>query len=75
MRPALAVCDPEQETKFRERLGETYTVRRMPLRAWWVEDVEGVKASDVLNWFFTRQAWSPIGATDVMVFEAPQGSR
>jgi uncharacterized protein (TIGR03663 family) len=70
--PPLAVCDPEQEAKFRERLGESYTVRRMPLRAWWVEDVEGVNAADVVTWFFTRRAWSPIGATDVMVFEAPK---
>jgi uncharacterized protein (TIGR03663 family) len=72
MHPALAVCDPEQEAKFREVLGESYTVRRIPLRAWWVEDVEGVKASSVLRWFFTRRTWSPIGATDVMVFEAPK---
>jgi hypothetical protein len=42
----------------------------MPFRAWWVEDVPGVKASDVVKWFLTRKAWSPIGATDVMVFEA-----
>jgi uncharacterized protein (TIGR03663 family) len=70
MRPDLAVCDPEKEAAFRERLGEGYTVRRMPFRAWWVEDVEGVKATDVVRWFFTRLAWSPIGATDVMVFEA-----
>jgi hypothetical protein len=70
MRPDVAVCDPEKETAFRERLGEGYTVRRMPFRAWWVEDVPGVKASDVVKWFLTRKAWSPIGATDVMVFEA-----
>lgn len=70
MRPDLAVCDPEKETAFRERLGGGYTVRRMPFRAWWVEDVAGVKASDIVKWFLTRNAWSPIGATDVMVFEA-----
>lgn len=70
MRPPLVVCDPEQEAKFRERLGDGYTMRRIPLRAWWVEDVEGVNASDVVTWFLTRRAWSPIGATDVLVFES-----
>ena len=69
MRPPIVVCDPEQEAKFRERLGDGYTMRRVPLRAWWVENVEGVNPSDIVTWFLTRRAWSPIGATDVLVFE------
>jgi uncharacterized protein (TIGR03663 family) len=69
MHPPVVVCDPEQEAKFRERLGAGYTMRRVPLRAWWVEDVEGVKPSDIVTWFLTRRAWSPIGATEVLVFE------
>ncbi len=40
-------------------------VRRIPLRAWWVEDAAGVTPAAVVRWFFTRLAWSPIGATDV----------
>jgi uncharacterized protein (TIGR03663 family) len=70
MRPDVAVCDPEKEATFRQRLGEGYSARRMPFRAWWVEDVPGVNAAAVAKWFFTREAWSPIGSTDVMVFEA-----
>jgi uncharacterized protein (TIGR03663 family) len=73
MHPALVVCDPDKEAATRERLGPGYSVRRMPLRAWWVEDVAGVKLSSVVRWFFTRRAWSPIGATDVLVFEAVSG--
>jgi uncharacterized protein (TIGR03663 family) len=69
MRPPIVVCDPEQEAKFRERLGDGYTMRRIPLRAWWVEDVAGVNPSDIVTWFLTRRAWSPIGATEVLVFE------
>jgi len=83
MHPPLVVCDPEKEAAVREIVGADYTVRRIPLRAWWVEDMGGDKASDVARWlltprswsgmarwFFTRQAWSPIGATDVLVFES-----
>ena len=70
MHPDLAICDPDKEGLVRERLGTGYTKRQIPLRAWWVEDAEGVNAVKVLRWFFTRQAWSPIGATDVLVFEA-----
>ena len=69
MHPPIVVCDPEQEAAFRERLGAGYTMRRVPLRAWWVEDVGGVKPSEIVTWFLTRRAWSPIGATDVLVFE------
>ncbi len=70
VRPALVVCDPDKEASVRERLGDGYTVRRIPLRAWWVEDVAGVRPGAVARWFLTRLAWSPIGATDVVVFEA-----
>ncbi len=69
MRPPLVVCDPGKEAAVRERLGEGYTVRRIPFRAWWVEELAGLKVSAVVKWFFTRRAWSPIGSTDVMVFE------
>ncbi len=81
--PAIVVCDPEKEAATRKIIGDGYTVRRMPLRAWWVEDMGGEKATDVARWlctgrawrgiaewFFTRRAWSPIGATDVLVFES-----
>jgi uncharacterized protein (TIGR03663 family) len=68
--PPIVVCDPDKEGAVRAVLGEGYTVRRIPLRAWWVEDVAGVTPAAVVRWFFTRLAWSPIGATDVVVFEA-----
>jgi uncharacterized protein (TIGR03663 family) len=73
MQPDLAVCDPENEGVVRQRLGPGYALRRIPLRAWWVEEYAGVKASDIVKWFLTREAWSPIGATDILVFEAPNG--
>jgi uncharacterized protein (TIGR03663 family) len=73
MQPDLVVCDLESESVVRQRLGPGYAMRRIPLRAWWVEDYAGVKASDIVKWFLTRRAWSSIGATDVLVFEAPNG--
>jgi len=83
MHPAIVVCDPDKEAAVRRIIGDGYAMRRIPLRAWWVEDMGGEKASDVARWlctrqawagiarwFFTRRAWSGIGATDVLVFEA-----
>jgi uncharacterized protein (TIGR03663 family) len=72
MHPPIVVCDPEKEAAVRERVGAGYAVRRMPLRAWWVETDGEVTVSDVVKWFFTRVAWSPVGSTDVMVFELPE---
>ena len=70
MHPLLVVCDPGKEEATRLLLGDGYTVRRMPLRAWWVEETASLSVGAVARWFLTREAWSPIGATDVMVFES-----
>jgi uncharacterized protein (TIGR03663 family) len=72
--PRLAVCDPADEGTAQLALGEGYTAREIPLRGWWVETWEGVSARDVARWFATRRAWSPIGATDVVVFERAAGA-
>ncbi len=67
--PTLAVCDPADETAVRALVGDGYSVKTLPLRGWWVETWAGVGLHNVLRWFLTREAWSPIGATDIVVFE------
>lgn len=67
-RPPLVVCDAKDETTVAEQLGEGYARKQIPLRAWWVEDQDEVSAIDVVRWFLTRRTWSPIGATDTVVF-------
>ena len=69
MRPAFVVCDPDQEVAVRRRLGVGYHVEEIPLRAWWVEDLSRLTPESALRWFFLREPWSPVGATDVKVFE------
>jgi uncharacterized protein (TIGR03663 family) len=78
MRPPLVVCDPKDQDAVAAKLGEGYAATPVPLRAWWVEEWKGAKVADVVKWFFTRRAWSPIGATEVTVFVradyvAPEG--
>lgn len=68
-RPELAVCDPADEATARKLLGHGYSMRKIPLRGWWVETWAGVSPREVAGWFLTRKAWSAIGATDVIVFE------
>jgi uncharacterized protein (TIGR03663 family) len=70
MRPPLVVCDAANEEKVSAALGEGYTMRHVPLRAWWVETYD-MTPWELVRWFVTRRAWSPIGATEVTVFERP----
>ena len=69
MRPRLVVSNPEDEATVRQRIGPRYSMERIPLRAWWVEDYATLTPRNALTWFLTRKAWSPVGATDVLVFE------
>ena len=70
VRPKVVLCDLDKEEEARTRLGEGYTMRRVPLRAWWVEDARSVTPGEILRWFLTRRAWSEIGSTDMLVFES-----
>jgi len=67
MRPPLVVCDPEKQEVAQANLGPGYRAQRIPLRAWWVEEWGQATPGNVIRWFFTRQVWSPVGASDVVV--------
>lgn len=67
-RPLLAVGDAADAGEIEAALGGGYTREIIPLRGWWVESWQGVKVAEVVRWFFTRRAWSPLGATEVVVF-------
>lgn len=68
-RPPLVVCDAADAREVEGVLGGGYRQTTIPLRAWWVESWQGVAVGDVLRWLATRVAWSPLGATEVAVFE------
>ncbi|MCS7182392.1 MAG: TIGR03663 family protein [Thermoanaerobaculum sp.] len=65
--PFLVVADPGQVDHFPPPWKEQLRCENVPLRAWWVEEWQGVSPGAVLRWFFSRQAWSPRGSTDVQV--------
>ncbi len=69
VRPPLVVCDTADAREVELLLGAGYAQRTIPLRAWWVESWHEVGVRSVLRWFLTRRAWSPLGATEVAVFE------
>ncbi|MGE5236721.1 MAG: flippase activity-associated protein Agl23 [Acidobacteriota bacterium] len=69
MRPPLVICDPANQETLEKQLGGDYRVRHVPLRAWWVEEWRGVTPWEIVRWFLTRRAWSPVGATEIVVFE------
>jgi uncharacterized protein (TIGR03663 family) len=63
--PPLLVADPGKLEPWKQSSG--LTCRVIPLRAWWVERWEGVGVAKVARWFFTREAWSERGSTDIEV--------
>jgi uncharacterized protein (TIGR03663 family) len=71
--PPLVVADPGQVEAL--PLRENFRCETIPLRAWWVEQWEGVKPWQVLRWFFTRKAWSERGSTDVVVCQRQEVQR
>lgn len=73
MRPPLVVCDPDNQEKIEANLGGGYRADRIPLRAWWVEEWDKATPAAVVRWFFTRQVWSPVGASDVVVLRRGRG--
>jgi len=68
-RPLLCVGDAADARELEALLGNGYTRAIIPLRGWWVESWEGTGVGAVVRWFFTRLAWSPLGATEIVVFQ------
>ncbi|MGC8917231.1 MAG: flippase activity-associated protein Agl23 [Thermoanaerobaculum sp.] len=62
----LFLCDPGQEQDIVNTLGRAYGCGEVPLRAWWVEEFP-VSLRDLVRWWATRQAWSPLGWQSVVV--------
>lgn len=69
LRPPLVVSDAADAGEIERELGGGYRQTTIPLRGWWVESWDGVAVRDVLRWWVTRVAWSPLGATEIAVFE------
>jgi len=68
LRPPLVISDAEDEQRFRRMLGPGYRGERIPLRSWWVLDPARTTLGGVVRWLFTREPFSPVGSTDIMVF-------
>ncbi|KDA54531.1 hypothetical protein EG19_10210 [Thermoanaerobaculum aquaticum] len=73
----LFLCDPGREQEIVNTLGKGFGCGEIPLRAWWAEEGP-FTLRGVTTWFFTRQAWSPVGFQSVTVCrilpEPPAGS-
>ena len=70
-KPLLIVVDPGKEDEILAGLSPGWRKEQIPLRAWWVEDWSRATPGTLISWFLTRRAWSPVGATDIVVLTAP----
>ena len=66
-RPALVICNPEQEDQVRRAVGPGYSRQRLPLRAWWLMYQRRPTVGEAVRYFFTRRPWGGLGSTDVVV--------
>ena len=41
-----------------------YTMRRFPLRRWWLPDYGNASPADLIDWFLTRDTWNDTGSSD-----------
>ncbi len=65
----IVVADWNPEGGLEKQLGEKYTARRVPIRAWWFPDDFWKRPLSVrLRWWLFHELWSPIGSQDTMFY-------
>jgi sugar lactone lactonase YvrE len=72
----IIVSDWDPEGGLEKQLAETYTAKRVPIRAWWFAEKyqpdSNVPArpgvTDLVRWWLFHEIWSPIGSQDATFF-------
>src|SRR5688500_118423 len=72
----IIVADWDPQGGLEKQLAETYTAKRVPIRAWWFAersrpDPAGPSrptATDLVRWWLFHEIWSPIGSQDATFF-------
>lgn len=72
----IIVSDWDPEGGLEKQLAENYTVKRVPIRAWWFAekfkpDPNGTgrpNVTDLARWWLFHEIWSPIGSQDATFF-------
>jgi uncharacterized protein (TIGR03663 family) len=72
----IIVSDWNPEGGLEKQLADTYTARRVPIRAWWFAEKYQPDPSkparpnltDLARWWLFHEIWSPIGSQDATFF-------
>ena len=72
----IIVTDWDPQGGLEKQLAETYTAKRVPIRAWWFAEKHQPDAkagarptlTDLVRWWLFHEIWSPIGSQDATFF-------
>jgi hypothetical protein len=77
VRPPLVICDVHEVNRIARLLGPGYSREEIPLRSWWLLNRRPTVRA-VLRYLLTREPWSGVGSTNVVVLRRegePEASR
>lgn len=72
----IIVSDWDPQGGLEKQLAETYTAKRVPIRAWWFAErhrpdpnrPSRPNLTDLVRWWLFHEIWSPIGSQDATFF-------
>ncbi|MCB0308708.1 MAG: hypothetical protein KDD48_05000, partial [Bdellovibrionales bacterium] len=66
--PHFFVDNWEKQAEAKPFLKNDYSVRRLPLRAWWVPDPLKGSLINFVRYYFLHEPYSPMGHTDLALY-------
>lgn len=67
-KPEIVVDNWERREDIKANLKDAYSMRFLPLRAWWVPDPYKYSLSNFVRYYFLREQFNPTGTTNLAVF-------
>lgn len=64
----VVIVDKEVQQNFDKALLDRYEKIPFAIRGWWEPDWSKMNTVTLARWLFTRQAWSPVGSSDAVMY-------
>jgi uncharacterized protein (TIGR03663 family) len=64
----VVIVDKEVQQNFDRALLDRYEKIPFAIRGWWEPDWSKMNTVTLARWLFTRQAWSPVGSSDAVMY-------
>ncbi|HYD48724.1 MAG TPA: flippase activity-associated protein Agl23 [Terriglobales bacterium] len=64
----IIIMDLDAARSIEETMSATYDKVRFQIRGWWEPNWSMMTPARVIRYLFTREAWSPVGSSDAVMF-------